>query len=137
MIAATPPSYPRLRATSHRAVRAHEGRHSDENLHIPPHFTAPKPAPPAEPRYLPEPPTGDRRQAEYFLALLTANLRRIDHRIEKCRAGITFAQAAGDIDNVLGFRDLFRVELRERQTVEALIAKLRRRFSLPGGDQVR
>ena len=74
---------------------------------------------------------GDQRQAEYFIALLHLNLRRIDYRIEKCRAAITYSQAAGDIENVLGFRDLLRLEQQERRTVEDLIANLQRRFPGP------
>lgn len=85
------------------------------------------------PRYAAGPFTGDRQQAEYFVALLNLNLQRIDHRIEKCRAAITFSQAAGDIENVIGFRDLLRLEQQERLAVQGLIANLQRRFA-PGTD---
>src|SRR4051812_12771751 len=52
------------------------------------------------------PPTADQRQAKYFVRLLTLRLRRIDDRIDKCRRAIAFSTAAGDIDNVIGFRGL-------------------------------
>lgn len=87
------------------------------------------------PRYAAEAVAGDRRQAEYFMALLKLNLQRVDHRIEKCRAAIAFSQAAGDIENVIGFRDLLRLEQQERQAVEVMIANLRRRFAPPGTEK--
>lgn len=83
------------------------------------------------------PPSGDHRQAEYFVRLLTQSLSRIDQRIEKCRRAIAFSQAAGDIENVLGFRDLMSNEQEERRAVERLIANLLRRFDLPSSGRNR
>lgn len=81
-------------------------------------------------RYDVEPPTADHRQAEYFVRLLLLDLQRIDLRIKRCRAAINFATAAGDIENVVGFRELLDLEQAERRTVQVLIANLRTRFSL-------
>lgn len=78
-----------------------------------------------------EPPSGDRRQAEYYLRLLTSKLSRIDRRIGICRDGITLSESAADVENVLGFRRLLRIELQDRQTVGAMIVGLQRRFALP------
>jgi hypothetical protein len=78
------------------------------------------------------PPTADRRQAQYFVRLLTIRLYRIDYRIDKCRRAITSSASAGDVENVVGFRVLLAIEQQERRTVEELITNLHTRFELPG-----
>ena len=120
---------PRPGAMFNRSVRGHHHRMGDENAYHSTNFVPSTPADrSATPRHSAEPLPGDRLQAEYYLGLLKLNLKRIDYRIEKCRAAITFSQAAGDIENVIGFRDLLRLEQEERRTVEGLIARLHRRF---------
>jgi hypothetical protein len=73
-------------------------------------------------------PSGDRRQADYFVRLLALHQQRIDRRIRKCQDAIVLAEVAGDIENVFGFRQLLAVEQQERQAIEGMIANLRRRF---------
>jgi hypothetical protein len=70
----------------------------------------------------------DRRQAEYFLRLLTQSRRHIDHRIAEYEKAIATAQAAGDTEGANTLRRMERVEEEDRQTLDHLVSNLRRRF---------
>jgi hypothetical protein len=74
--------------------------------------------------------TADRRQAEYFLCLLTQSRRHLDHRIGECQKAIAIAEAAGDLEGERNFRRMARSEEQDRQTLDGLIENLRRRFGL-------
>lgn len=74
----------------------------------------------------------DRLQADYFLRLLAQNRRLIDHRIDEYRKAIAAADIKGDAEGARTFRRLALGEERDRQTVDGLIDRLRRRF--PRGD---
>lgn len=115
-------------AVFERGNRVQHHRPGDCHPHLQRHVTQ-RPLGVGVHRYGIEPPSGDRRQAAYYIKLLTLTLHRIDYRIEKCRLAINFSQAAGDVENFIGFRRLLRAEQEERRTVEELIAKLQRRFS--------
>ena len=78
--------------------------------------------------------TADHRQAEYFLRLLAQSRRHVDHRICDYQKAITLAEAGGDSEG--GLRRMARIEERDRQTLDRLIDKLHRRFSLRAPGEV-
>ena len=82
------------------------------------------------------PATADRRQADYFLRLLTQGCRRIDHQIDKYRRAITSSEARGDVDYAQGVWGMIRIEEQDRQILEGLIDRLRRRFVLRATGEV-
>ncbi|CQD22601.1 hypothetical protein BN000_05662 [Mycobacterium europaeum] len=76
----------------------------------------------------------DRRQADYFVRLLSQNRRLIDQRIDDYQKAIATAQANGDVDAVGNLRRMARIEEQDRDSVDGMLEKLRRRFarSSPG-----
>ncbi|WP_322861252.1 hypothetical protein U8D42_11665 [Mycobacterium europaeum] len=76
----------------------------------------------------------DRRQADYFVRLLLQNRRLIDQRIDDYQKAIATAQANGDVDAVGNLRRMERTEEQDRDSVDGMLEKLRRRFarSSPG-----
>jgi hypothetical protein len=92
-----------------------------------------KPAPPAAERPADAittdlPDTADELQADYFVRLLGGRRGVIDQRIDECRRKIATAEAKGDLDAVVNFRQLVLIAEDDRRTLDALIDKLRRRF---------
>jgi hypothetical protein len=81
--------------------------------------------------------TADRRQAAYFLRLLSRSRRLADYRIGKYRRAVAAAEANGNVGRAADFRRLLRIEERDRQVVDGLIENLHRRFSFPIPGQVR
>ena len=80
--------------------------------------------------------TADHRQAEYFLRLLAQSRRHIDHRICEYQKAIALAEAGGDSEGASGLRRMARIEEQDRQTLDRLIDKLHRRFSLRAPGEV-
>jgi hypothetical protein len=80
--------------------------------------------------------TGDHRQAEYFVRLLTESRQLIDHRIDKYHRAIAICEASGDIDDVRRLWRMKSVEEKERQVLEELIDRLERRFVLRASGEV-
>ena len=74
------------------------------------------------------PDTADQLQADYFVRLLGGRRGLIDQRIDECRRKIASAEAKGDLDAVVNFRQLVCSAEDDRRTLDALIDKLRRRF---------
>jgi hypothetical protein len=72
--------------------------------------------------------TADQRQADYFLRLLTQNRRLIDQRVDGYHRAIAVAEAKGDAESACVFRRTARIEEQERNTLDALIQNLQRRF---------
>lgn len=70
----------------------------------------------------------DRRQAEYFVRLLMQNRRLMDHRIDEYQQAIAAAEADGDADAAGNFRRLSRLEQQDRQSIDGMLEKLRKRF---------
>ncbi|ATA28311.1 hypothetical protein MLM_1736 [Mycobacterium lepraemurium] len=75
------------------------------------------------------PDTADQQQADYFMRLLTGRRGLIDQRLDGYRQKIAKAEAKGDVDAVAGLRRLTRIAEQDRQAVDGLIDKLRRRFA--------
>ncbi len=72
--------------------------------------------------------SADQRQADYFLRMLAQSRRQIDHRLGEYQKAIAAAEAAGDAEGADGLRRMARGEQRERQALDDMIEKLRRRF---------
>jgi hypothetical protein len=70
----------------------------------------------------------DRRQADYFLRLLSQNRRLVDHRIDGYHKAIAIAEANGDTEGACGLRRMARIEEQDRTTLDGLIENLHRRF---------
>jgi hypothetical protein len=79
---------------------------------------------------------GDSRQADYFLHLLVQNCRQLDRRIDEYQRVIAIAETSGAVQRARGIRPVMRIEEHERQTVQALIDCLQRRFPLPSPREV-
>jgi hypothetical protein len=79
---------------------------------------------------------GDSRQADYFLRLLVQNCWQLDRRIDEYQRAIAIAETSGAVQRARGIRRLMRIEENERQTVQALIDCLQRRFPLPSPREV-
>lgn len=74
--------------------------------------------------------TADHLQADYFVRTLIQQRRLIDHRIEEYQKAIAISEADGDVDGAGVFRRMALSEESDRQTVDGLLDKLRRRFPL-------
>jgi hypothetical protein len=70
----------------------------------------------------------DHLQAAYFLRLLIPSCRRIDRKIDQHHKAIAIAETRGATDDAHRIRRMLRTDEQERQTLEALIDGLRRRF---------
>ena len=77
----------------------------------------------------------DRLQADYFLRLLTQNLRLIDNRIVGYRAAIAAAEASGDVVGARALRRMTLGEERDRRDLDGMIAGLLSRFPRPRADE--
>jgi hypothetical protein len=73
--------------------------------------------------------TADHRQADYFLRLLAQSRRLSEHRIEQYHKAIAAFEANGDVEGAASFRRMACSEEQDRQTLNGLIEKLRRRFA--------
>lgn len=71
----------------------------------------------------------DRRQAEYFLSLLTQRRRLVDRRIDEYRKAVAKAETNGDVERGYGYRRMAHSEEQDRQTLDEMIENLQRRFS--------
>ncbi|ETB37948.1 hypothetical protein O975_15725, partial [Mycobacterium avium subsp. paratuberculosis 11-1786] len=89
--------------------------------------TKPDAVPITQPHTVPD--TADQQQADYFMRLLTGRRGLIDQRLDGYRQKIAKAEAKGDADAVAGLRRLTRIAEQDRQAVDGLIDKLRRRFA--------
>ncbi len=76
----------------------------------------------------------DRLQADYFLRLLTQNLRLIDNRIVGYRAAVAAAEASGDVVGARAFRRMTLGEEDDRRDVDGMIVGLLGRFPRPRAD---
>lgn len=74
--------------------------------------------------------TADQRQADYFLRLLIQNRRLIEQRIEGYYKAIALAEAKNDQETASVFRHTASIEEQERETLDALIENLHRRFPI-------
>lgn len=74
--------------------------------------------------------TADQRQADYFLRLLIQNRRLIEQRIEGYYKAIALAEAKNDEETASVFRHTASIEEQERETLDALIENLHRRFPI-------
>lgn len=114
----------RGRRTHTAGVRAESDHRAKES---------PLPAPaverPAGAPAVTSPDTADELQADYFVRLLAGGRGLIDQRIDEYRRKIRTAEAKGDLDAVANLHRLVRIAEQDRRTVDALIDKLRRRFS--------
>ncbi|WP_459964643.1 hypothetical protein, partial [Mycobacterium avium] len=90
-------------------------------------ITKPVTQPVTQPHTVPD--TADQQQADYFMRLLTGRRGLIDQRLDGYRQKIAKAEAKGDADAVAGLRRLTRIAEQDRQAVDGLIDKLRRRFA--------
>jgi hypothetical protein len=72
----------------------------------------------------------DSRQADYFLRLLVENCRQVDRRIDEYQRAIATAETRGAVERARDIGRLMVIKKHERQTVQALIDRLERRFSL-------
>jgi hypothetical protein len=72
--------------------------------------------------------TADQRQADYFLRLFMQNRRLLEQRIDGYHKAIAVAEARGDSESASVFRRSARAEEQERNTLDALIENLQRRF---------
>lgn len=77
------------------------------------------------------PDTADQLQADYFVRLLAGRRGLIDQRTDEYQRKIATAEAKGDADAVTNLRRLVRVADQDRETLDVLIDKLRRRFVRP------
>lgn len=75
------------------------------------------------------PETADQLQADYFIRTLALRSRLIDQRIAEYQRAIVTAEAKGDADAACGLRRLTRMEEHDRQMLDAMMDKLRRRFT--------
>lgn len=73
--------------------------------------------------------TADHRQADYFLRLLAQNRRLSEHRIDQYHKAIAVSESNGDVEGAANFRRMMCSEEQDRQTLDGLIEKLRRRFA--------
>jgi hypothetical protein len=87
--------------------------------------------PPADRARAGVPDAADHLQADYFLRLLNQSRRLIDQRIDEYRKAIAAAEANGDADGARGFERVSLAEQRDRQAVDGMIDRLRRRFPRP------
>ncbi|GAA4535174.1 hypothetical protein GCM10023161_08260 [Mycobacterium paraffinicum] len=85
----------------------------------------------------PTPDAADHSQADYFVRLLSQNRRLIEHRLDDYQKAIVAAQANGDVDAVCNLRRMARIEEQDRDNLDGMLEKLRRRFArrTPGDPQ--
>ncbi|HEY3996699.1 MAG TPA: hypothetical protein VGM40_12145 [Mycobacterium sp.] len=81
------------------------------------------------------PDDADHQQADYFLHLLAGRRRLIDHRVDEYQKAIVAAEANRDVEAACNFRRMVRLEIQDRQTVDGMIEKLRRRFIRQAGGE--
>lgn len=119
-------------STTHRSAGTRDRR--GRRAHAPTRPAQARPTPAAERVTTAAPDAGDQLQAEYFVRVLAGRRGLIHQRIEECQRKIAKAEAKGDADAVADFRRLMRTAEQDRQTVDALLEKLCRRFScrVPG-----
>ncbi len=125
-------SAPRSRRPHASVVRTEPARRSQG-----PSPSAPatdRPAGDADPA---TPDAADHRQADYFVRLLSQNRRLIEQRLDDYRKAIVTAQANGDVDAVCNLRRMARIEEQDRDNLDGMLEKLRRRFArrTPGDPQ--
>lgn len=111
---------------SHAAVRAETTRRSQEPSRPVPAVERVAGAPAGA-----APDTADQLQADYFVRLLAGRRGLIDQRVDEFQRKIATAEAKGDADAVTNLRRLVRVADQDRETLDALIDKLRLRFVRP------
>ncbi|HZC52344.1 MAG TPA: hypothetical protein VE441_07595 [Mycobacterium sp.] len=70
----------------------------------------------------------DRRQADYFLRLLAQSRRLSEHRIDRYQQAIAVCDSNGDAEGSANFRRMLCGEEQERQSLDGMIERLRRRF---------
>ena len=75
------------------------------------------------------PDAADQRQADYFVRLLSENRMLIEQRIDDYQKAIAAAQAGGDVDAVCNLRRMARIEEQDRDNLDGMLEKLRRRFA--------
>jgi hypothetical protein len=75
------------------------------------------------------PDAADNRQADYFVRLLSQNRRLIEQRLDDYQKAIVTAQANGDADAVCNLRRMARIEEQDRDHLDGMLEKLRRRFA--------
>ena len=74
------------------------------------------------------PDLADQLQADYFKRMLVQRRSLVDRRIDDHQKAIASAESRGDAEAACGLRRLARAEEQDRQTLDDLIEKLRRRF---------
>ncbi|KLO37588.1 hypothetical protein ABW17_21630 [Mycobacterium nebraskense] len=75
------------------------------------------------------PDAADHLQADYFVRVLSQNRRLIEQRIVDYQKAIAIAQASGDADAVCNLRRMARIEEQDRDNLDGMLEKLRRRFA--------
>ncbi len=75
------------------------------------------------------PDAADQHQAAYFVRVLSQNRRLTQQRIDDCQQAIVTAQANGDADAVCNLRRMARIEEQDRDHLDGMLEKLRRRFA--------
>lgn len=119
------------RRSAPRARRPHVGVVRTEPAHrgqgpSPSAPTTGRPAGDVDPA---NPDAADHRQADYFVRLLSQNRRLIDQRLDDYQKAIVAAQASGDVDAVCSLRRMARIEEQDRDNLDGMLEKLRRRFA--------
>ena len=71
----------------------------------------------------------DQLQADYFVRLLAQNRRFIEQRLVDYQKAIVTAQASGDADAVCNLRRMARIDEQDRDNLDGMLDKLRRRFA--------
>jgi hypothetical protein len=107
-------------------LRAAYARQGSSTTSVPLNRPAIDAGQPAEPAADP-----DHLQADYFLRLLIPSRRRIDRKIDQHQKAIAIAETRGAPEHADRIRRMLRVDEQERQTLNALIDRLQRRFPVP------
>ncbi|ORB72210.1 hypothetical protein [Mycobacterium scrofulaceum] len=79
------------------------------------------------------PDAADQSQADYFVRLLSQNRRLIEQRLDDYQKAIIAAQAGGDGDAVCNLRRMAAIDEQDRDSLDDMLEKLRRRFARPQG----
>ena len=74
----------------------------------------------------------DRRQAEYYLRVLSQECLQIHRRIAKYQAATARYESRGGVDDARRCRRMIRKEEHDRDRLEGMIAALHLRFRPPG-----
>lgn len=77
------------------------------------------------------PDAADQSQADYFMRLLLQNRRLSEQRLDDYQKAIIAAQAGGDVEAVCNLRRMARIEEQDRDSLDGMLEKLRRRFARP------